>query len=526
MKNMKKVLLTGVSFVMVAALSIGGTLAFFTDKDNATNVFTAGNVEIELNEDFQQGSQLVPGVDINKDVTITNTGETDAWVWYTYAIPAALDSNDASKNILHTNHAAANWDKYREDTKYWADGQTEANPVEKTWNVDYTGQPVGTYKDAKTGIEYNVWAVLYNGILKPGETTSVGLTNVYLDTKVDYVDGKYCLVKDGVATEIGFDLDKTAIYINAYAIQADEFDKVEDAFKAYEGQWGSNNGVYEAVTVTEVATAAELSTAAVANSNVVVLTSDIDMEGATVALADGVVISGDAALSNVTFTVADEYSATFQGVTFDETTTVQATADGSLTFENCEFEVVPAKFGNYSRGSAIIGSNQNAVVDLYLDGCTFNYTYEAGADLWNNAIFMWSSVENCVITNCEFNGYGFVAVKLMNVVDGANIVFENNKFNMSAKDDANWWYNTAVQIMPQHDNAMIITFKDNIFSGDYQTLDRIAHYYELETSDEAIVAEVTVMGYTALSDVTFNISGNTFEDGTAVTEDNFVVNVK
>ena len=101
---MKKILLTALSFVLVAALAIGGTLAYLTDRDAKTNVFTVGNVDITLNDDFVQGSQLIPGVDIKKDVTVTNTGKNDAWVWVEIAIPQALDdATDASKNIVHFN---------------------------------------------------------------------------------------------------------------------------------------------------------------------------------------------------------------------------------------------------------------------------------------------------------------------------------------------------------------------------------------------------------------------------------------
>ena len=52
MRNKKKM----VALIMVLALAcasmIGGTLAYFTDDDEATNVFTVGNVSIDLIEEF------------------------------------------------------------------------------------------------------------------------------------------------------------------------------------------------------------------------------------------------------------------------------------------------------------------------------------------------------------------------------------------------------------------------------------------------------------------------------------------
>jgi len=42
----KTILVAAIAVMLVAALVVGGTLAYFTDKDNATNTFTVGNVKI------------------------------------------------------------------------------------------------------------------------------------------------------------------------------------------------------------------------------------------------------------------------------------------------------------------------------------------------------------------------------------------------------------------------------------------------------------------------------------------------
>ena len=49
-KSNKKVVLTTAAALGLAALSIGGTIAYFTDKDEKTNSFTVGNVDITLYE--------------------------------------------------------------------------------------------------------------------------------------------------------------------------------------------------------------------------------------------------------------------------------------------------------------------------------------------------------------------------------------------------------------------------------------------------------------------------------------------
>ena len=235
---MKKYILIAVAALLLVSISVVGTVAFLTDKEESVNVFTVGKVNIEIVEDFVQDSKLVPGVNINKDVQIENLGDNDAWVWFTYAIPAELDDIDASLNILHTNFAGKNWLGYQDNQNYWEDGQTTATPEDQCWRVaEYV-----TYGVEIDGILYNVYASLYNGILAAGETTTVGLTNVYFDNKVDYDEDRDCyvLVENGVVTDINYDFDANPvkIIVNAYAIQADGFTTVTEAYAAYAGQWG------------------------------------------------------------------------------------------------------------------------------------------------------------------------------------------------------------------------------------------------------------------------------------------------
>ena len=234
--NKRKLMLVAVALCMAAILLAGGTLAYLTDTDAKTNTFTVGNVQIEIEENFTQDSKLLPGIDVTKEVKIKNIGTEDAYVWYTYAIPSVLNNDtDASKNILHVNHYGRTWDTYRNVAKYWAEGQTEALPLEQTWDVDWklVGNNV-TIDD--TGIEYDVYVCLYHGILAPGAETTYAMSKVYLDTKVDF-DGTY-YTYDGV--KIDFDMiNDIKIVINAYAIQAagipeEEKEGQDGVYTAYE----------------------------------------------------------------------------------------------------------------------------------------------------------------------------------------------------------------------------------------------------------------------------------------------------
>lgn len=252
----KKIIAWALLITVTATVAVGGTLAYLTDRDSEANVFTTGDVDITLEEKFEQGSELLPGKDIEKDVQIKNEGPNDAWVWYTYAIPQALDTaNDASANVLHVNHAGANWLGYQNNQAYWAEGQTEATPADKCWIVDYNpagnGAPIGT-KEVE-GVIYNVYAVLYKGSLPVGETTTVGMTKVYFDKSVDIApDGQLYKVVAGETQKIDWNINNDAkktpvIFVNAYAIQKEGFDTVEAAYEAFAGQWGNmvDAGTYE-----------------------------------------------------------------------------------------------------------------------------------------------------------------------------------------------------------------------------------------------------------------------------------------
>lgn len=230
---MKKKIL---AFALVACLAIvaiaGASLAYFTDTDDATNEFTSGKVDITLNEVFdKETAQLIPGVDIQKDVTISLSEDSvESYVWYTYAIPAVLDNADASKNIVHVNHAGRNWLGYQDNQKYWVDGQTEATPEDQCWIID--NEVIEQIE--VDGVLYNVYVVLYNGTLEAGEETTIGMTKVYCDTKVDFDNetGKYTINGE----DIGFDLNNVKIIVTAYGIQAATFGSVQEAYAAYNAQ--------------------------------------------------------------------------------------------------------------------------------------------------------------------------------------------------------------------------------------------------------------------------------------------------
>lgn len=177
----------------LAATAVGGTLAYFTDTETATNEFTLGNVKIDLVEEqrnaegtgleeFVNDKVLLPIVGsaqgekenvggynlptaanwVDKIVTVDNEGSQPAYVRVLFAFPAKMDdAQSAAEMMLHWNY----------------DGSEAAN----TWTREDCG--VKVIVDSE---EYNVYSYTYNAVLDVAETTtSPAITGLYIDSRVD-----------------------------------------------------------------------------------------------------------------------------------------------------------------------------------------------------------------------------------------------------------------------------------------------------------------------------------------------------
>lgn len=82
----KKIIAVCLIVALAATAVIGGTLAYFTDNEVATNTFTVGNVDITLTEPNWAGSgsqdapEVYPGEPLAKDPTVTNDGANPCFV--------------------------------------------------------------------------------------------------------------------------------------------------------------------------------------------------------------------------------------------------------------------------------------------------------------------------------------------------------------------------------------------------------------------------------------------------------------
>jgi alternate signal-mediated exported protein len=242
-----------VAICLVACLAVmaiaGASLAYFTAEDSADNVFTMKGIKVEINEEFVQGSELIPGLDINKDVYVTNTGTSDAYVRVHIAIPAALDDGDptfnASNNFLHFNFTNESVEA----------GQWSWTPTYEKDAVGYKGNGVGNWNYYTTTIDridYAVYVVTYRTALAGGEKTATqALDKVYVDASVDcewdeaqncfyYTDNKGNTVYPSqFADEDG----NVTIKVFAEAAQTATFDDAYDALNTAFGTPGSKDYV-------------------------------------------------------------------------------------------------------------------------------------------------------------------------------------------------------------------------------------------------------------------------------------------
>jgi len=86
---MKKKIALVVVIISLIAMGISGTMAYFTADSTATNVITAGNIDIDLIEmektdeglkPFEDKDGVMPGDVISKIVTVKNTGDNEAYI--------------------------------------------------------------------------------------------------------------------------------------------------------------------------------------------------------------------------------------------------------------------------------------------------------------------------------------------------------------------------------------------------------------------------------------------------------------
>lgn len=116
----RKILCLSVLAIMLAILA-AGTLAYFTAEGRTRNVITTGSIKISVIEQQLVDDELVaypsekitnvmPGAEISKIVTIKNTGSSEAWIRVKVekSITRA-DEGEANVSLVQLNFDEDNW---------------------------------------------------------------------------------------------------------------------------------------------------------------------------------------------------------------------------------------------------------------------------------------------------------------------------------------------------------------------------------------------------------------------------------
>lgn len=238
----KKITALCLAVAMLAVAVIGGTLAYFTDTDEAKNVFTVGSINIVLHEDnaligdpayamddnyreWLKDQTMLPNIPVEKDAWVENTGKNSAYVRVKVTVPANL------------------------------------NPV---WASDLAQDWI--IADTAKGTDKTEYTLKYNRVLPAGGNTSDFLTAIVMDAYYNDQNNPT------------FD-----VIIDVEAIQADGFADAAAAFSALDAQLKVNDG---AVVVAYVENADAL-IEALENDKGVVLTGDVKIKPANMSNAYG-----------------------------------------------------------------------------------------------------------------------------------------------------------------------------------------------------------------------------------------------
>lgn len=256
----KTILVAAIAVMLVAALVVGGTLAYFTDKTEAVkNTFTVGNVGIDLTEtewDAKADHTLVPGKSYGKNPTITvDANSQNAYVFLKldlnkYVSLINLMGVDAYKNhiggltggypgfVQFVNNLASDNTLRAAVLDRWFEGINHAD-----WQVMNTTEIEQAVRGAANGTNPTHLVVVL-GYQKDGGVVSANQSVKFMDkfgmpstVTASMFDGKDAYRIDGVSKSNfngTFNMTFTAYAIQAQADQIADLDDAYDALGGYD----------------------------------------------------------------------------------------------------------------------------------------------------------------------------------------------------------------------------------------------------------------------------------------------------
>ena len=116
-----KALVALLALVLVIGCSLGGTLAWLTDKTDAvTNTFTVGDINITLDETTGNDYKILPGVNILKDPKVTVLKDSEAcWLFVQVKEdnwPEFKENDETTRKVNYS--IAEGWTELESDVYY------------------------------------------------------------------------------------------------------------------------------------------------------------------------------------------------------------------------------------------------------------------------------------------------------------------------------------------------------------------------------------------------------------------------
>lgn len=264
----KTILVAAIAVMLVAALVVGGTLAYFTDAKSATNTFTVGNVSIDLiestyhregndnsgdkdipdpthaasgmkyvtdghkaftNTEIQndaknydkyigtKGVGMVPGRNVAKCPYVINTGANAAYIRIRVMVPSAAN-NDYVK-VPDGGVITNQW-----CSTSMISGEFKAATGDRTPAIE-----IGGYTD-KDGVVYDVYTFVRNEPLAAGAMTEWNVWNfIGISADANTADIQKAIEARAIAED-----GTLHVLVQADAIQAESFANATAAFAAFD----------------------------------------------------------------------------------------------------------------------------------------------------------------------------------------------------------------------------------------------------------------------------------------------------
>ena len=226
----KKIAALALVVVLLAAAVVGGTMAYFTDTDSATNVFTVGNVDIVLDEaavSYEDGKwvsgtervqsntyeKVYPGAVIPKDPTVHNVGSNSAYVRVNVSVENAL-------MFLPSYSSESTLEDYIDSFNRFVGG------IGDGWELtdDFDSNDLWGSLNGNLSVDFTF---TYTEPLEAGESTTPLFKEINILTEFDNESIRIFTGNNGE----GFKVD-----LVAEAIQADGFADYTAAFAAFDAQ--------------------------------------------------------------------------------------------------------------------------------------------------------------------------------------------------------------------------------------------------------------------------------------------------